>query len=141
MSIQALSIDQMKHLQEFGLDTSKASACYVVDDSKAYKPILCLSGDESEYLDATSYSVPAFILDDIIDLLPKKIKCEPLVPDFYLYINYQDMRISYAYSDKSGYTWLNPSATIENGNLIEAAYKMLCWCIERGHIKINKKEK
>ena len=29
MSKQVLDIEQMKHLQELGLDTSKASMCYV----------------------------------------------------------------------------------------------------------------
>lgn len=74
MSKQVLDIEQMKHLQELGLDTSKASMCYVVDDSKAYKPILCVSGNESEYLDAISYSVPAFTLQDIIDFFPRRLR-------------------------------------------------------------------
>lgn len=136
MSKQVLDIEQMKHLQELGLDTSNASMCYVVDDSKAYKPILCVSGNESEYLDAISYSVCAFTLQDILDLLPKQIVAGSSGYTYNLDINYEKNYIAYSYTDGNGYVWLNQSFRI-NDNLIEAAYKMLCWCIENEHIKRN----
>lgn len=121
MSKQVLSIDQMKHLQELGLDTSKASMCYVVDDSKAYKPILCVSGNESEYLDAISYSVPAFTLQDIIDFFPVNIDGYVLSigKKGVAYNRYDDLETKVGKGDRE---------------LIDAAYKMLCWCIENKHI-------
>lgn len=121
MSKQVLSIDQMKHLQELGLDTSKASMCYVVDDSKAYKPILCVSGNESEYLDAISYSVPAFTLQDIIDLFPVNIDGYVLSigKKGVAYNRYEDLETKVGKGDRE---------------LIDAAYRMLCWCIENKHI-------
>lgn len=121
MSKQVLSIDQMKHLQELGLDTSKASMCYVVDDSKAYKPILCVSGNESEYLDAISYSVPAFTLQDIIDFFPVNIDGYVLSigKKGVAYNRYEDLETKVGKGDRE---------------LIDAAYKMLCWCIENKHI-------
>lgn len=121
MSKQVLDIEQMKHLQELGLDTSKASMCYVVDDSKAYKPILCVSGNESEYLDAISYSVPAFTLQDIIDFFPVNIDGYVLSigKKGVAYNRYEDLETKVGKGDRE---------------LIYAAYKMLCWCIENKHI-------
>lgn len=121
MSKQVLDIEQMKHLQELGLDTSKASMCYVVDDSKAYKPILCVSGNESEYLDAISYSVPAFTLQDIIDFFPVNIDGYVLSigKKGVAYNRYEDLETKVGKGDRE---------------LIDAAYKMLCWCIENKHI-------
>jgi hypothetical protein len=121
VSKQVLDIEQMKHLQELGLDTSKASMCYVVDDSKAYKPILCVSGNESEYLDAISYSVPAFTLQDIIDFFPVNIDGYVLSigKKGVAYNRYEDLETKVGKGDRE---------------LIDAAYKMLCWCIENKHI-------
>lgn len=121
MSKQVLDIEQMKYLQELGLDTSKASMCYVVDDSKAYKPILCVSGNESEYLDAISYSVPAFTLQDIIDFFPVNIDGYVLSigKKGVAYNRYEDLETKVGKGDRE---------------LIDAAYKMLCWCIENKHI-------
>lgn len=121
MSKQVLDIEQMKHLQELGLDTSKASMCYVVDDSKAYKPILCVSGNESEYLDAISYSVPVFTLQDIIDFFPVNIDGYVLSigKKGVAYNRYEDLETKVGKGDRE---------------LIDAAYKMLCWCIENKHI-------
>ena len=112
MSKQVLDIEQMKHLQELGLDTSKASMCYVVDDSKAYKPILCVSGNESEYLDAISYSVPAFTLQDIIDFFPVNIDGYVLSigKKGVAYNRYEDLETKVGKGDRE---------------LIDAAYKML----------------
>lgn len=121
MSKQVLDIEQMKHLQELGLDTSKASMCYVVDDSKAYKPILCVSGNESEYLDAISYSVPAFTLQDIIDFFPVNI-------DGYV-LSIGKRGVAY-----NRYEDLETKVGKGARELIDAAYKMLCWCIENKHI-------
>lgn len=141
MSKQVLDIEQMKHLQELGLDTSKASMCYVVDDSKSYKPILCVSGNESEYLDAISYSVPAFTLQDTLSLLPKKITASEhqcsVQGDFFLYIDYEYPEISYSVLDD----WcpgLNELKTVyinKDTELIDAAYEMLCWCLENGYVE------
>lgn len=122
MSKQVLDIEQMKHLQELGLDTSKASMCYVVDDSKAYKPILCVSGNESEYLDAISYSVPAFTLQDIIDFFPVNI-------DGYV-LSIGKKGVAY-----NKYEDLETKVGKGNRELIDAAYKMLYWLIENGYIE------
>lgn len=155
-TLNVLSLERMRYLQETGLNIVTASAWYWIVRNGIYDhasnqyifpeepDYISLKLQPYVFMDDVAIRkvecIPALTLDDIIDLLPKKIKCEPLVPDFYLYINYQDMRISYAYTDKRGYTWLNPSATIEDGKLIDAAYKMLCWCIDRGFIETNKKQ-
>lgn len=132
MSKQVLSIEQMKHLQELGLNTSKASMCYVVDDCNSFNPILCISGQESEYLDAVSYLIPAFTLQDILDLLPKNIKDDKGF-EYFLAIHIFDNNWNVVYS-----LYNEILVTINYFNseyLIDAAYEMLCWCIKNKYIK------
>ena len=91
-------------------------------DSKAYKPILCISGNESEYLNAISYSVPAFTLQDIIDFFPVNIDGYVLSigKKGVAYNRYEDLETKVGKGDRE---------------LIDAAYKMLCWIIEKGYIE------
>lgn len=69
MKNQVLSIEQMKHLKELGVDTSKASMFYVpkLEPKGAY----CLLNVKPTPIIPF---VPAFTFHDIIDLLPKEIK-------------------------------------------------------------------
>lgn len=135
MSKQCLSIEQMLHLQELGLDTSKASAYWhrvvrlntdkVVTDwfVSFNKHTPCLAAMKVE-------SINTFTLQDILNLLPDKIdRC---------YMLYMWERLRYwaiAYVDKEN---LGIYKFFSDTNLIECAYKMLCWCIENGYIETNK---
>ena len=123
MNKKVLSIEQMKHLQELGLDTSKASMCYVVDDCNSFNPILCISGQESEYLDAVSYPIPTFILQDILDFLPDEIKNEE-GNNYFLTIT------KYTCTWEIDYELIS----FDSKNIIDAAYEMLCWCIKNKYI-------
>lgn len=150
MSKQCLDIEQMKHLKELGVDTSKASMVLLYKDDE---------GNEMDWDDVQSeLSHPepmemfkelydaetgnydhsyrkycgVFTLQDTLDLLPDKIdKCCTL--DMWKSsgrwtIAYVDVDSSEIYED------------FRCNNLIECAYKMLCWCIENGYIKTNKEE-
>lgn len=134
MSKQCLNIQQMQHLKEFGVDTSKASMCYVVYDSNTRKPILCINGDESDYLDDISYSLPAFTLQDILDLLPSEIECKEEPITYHIEIAFDGdgvWEISYTRN----------SHVLEyfyHENFIEVAYEMLCWCVENGYVETKK---
>lgn len=143
MRQQVLSIEQMKHLQELGLDTDDASmrwekrtrmfngdlrvGHWILDLNI---PIILKDYHEIEL-------IPTFTLQDILELLPKQITAEPLIHTFSLFIDYQHSEIHYACVHKGGYTNLNPTFEIKD-NLIDAAYELLCWCIENGYIETKK---
>ena len=75
-------------------------------------------------------TVPAYSLQDIIDMLPLSICVNGMEGTLNVgkkgisYIHYGSLHCLHNESDRK--------------NLIDAAYKMLCWCIGNGHKKANK---
>ena len=122
-SKQVLSIEQMKHLQELGLDTSDASMCWCcflgnIEEEwelEIYENVL------NQKRDSTFWeTLPTYTLQDILDKLPESVQ----VYDLYIF-------------KKVGLWWLKYVDVTNNGTvhlekmprLIDAAYYMLCWCI------------
>lgn len=132
MSKQVLSIEQMKHLHELGLDTSKASMQYVADNND----IIFVVPKECEYhikdVEDGYIICDALTLPDILDFLPYKIVTS------YLNIGKKsfsgDILFYIEYSNFGGYA----ISCFRNDSLIDAAYEMLCWCIEKGYIPTDK---
>lgn len=120
---QVLSIEQMKHLQELGLDTSDASMCVEWRESDESKKVVT-SLDADTYYD---YYHETYTLQDIINKLPESI----LIYDLYIFkqaglwvFQYIDV------DDETFHTETMPG-------IIDAAYYMLCWCIEKGYVKVK----
>lgn len=141
MSKQVLDISQMRHLKELGLDTSKASMHYWIITNGEYSQevgeyvfseeptctILMLYPYEftNDAAIRRVEDVPTFTLQDIIDLLPSTIEgCE-------LEIH----KVSVCYFDYESSRLLIYKV---NQSLIDAAYEMLCWCVEKGYLPTNK---
>lgn len=133
---QCLSIEQMQHLKELGVDTSKASVYWhrilrlntgkvVTDWFKSFnKSELCLASMKVE-------TVPTFILDDILDFLPKKLQHryeDYELTAFYCHMAYE-WKVQYLNNDISFMDYKSGE------NLIDAAYEMLCWVIENGYLE------
>lgn len=113
MSKIALSVDQMKHLEALGIDTSRASMSY-----------LCVSGEwELRYADAACREVfsqdyrPAFILSDLFDVLPPVIRRGDVVaPLHVLYLQGGRVHVYYG-----------PILAVPVcGSLLNALYSLLC---------------
>lgn len=137
MSKQVLSIEQMKHLKELGVDTSKAMMCYrrrardFRGEEKVGRWSLVINQPIIVSNFETYEELPTFTLQDILDILPKEVKDDEGFK-FVLKIEYGPVRrvwyIGYYYDD-----------VVFNGNLcrgenlIDAAYEMLCWCAEHGY--------
>lgn len=140
MSKQVLDIQQMQHLKELGVDTSKAGMALVYRNK--YGDIVdwnIVDKDVHEYgigqYNSYIRSIyGAFTLQDILDLLPKKLQ----------HI-YEDYELTLFYSNDS-YDWkiqyLNENVSFmdykSGEELIDAAYEMLCWCAENGYVETNK---
>lgn len=129
-SKQVLSIEQMKHLQELGLDASDASMCW---HDECYPNI---SGD-MKYNYGRCYlklgnligCFPTYTLQDIIQKLPPSINICMLhiypAADLWYFV----------YMDSYTRTILS---TKYSPDIMNAAYQMLCWVIENGHLETNK---
>lgn len=128
-SKQVLSIEQMKHLQELGLDTSDASMHWqylpTVDaiingiDETEKEPTLFVSQPNMKH------EYPAYTLQDILDKLPESIQI------YDLYIFKQASLWVFKYIDVEDETLHSETMP----RLIDAAYYMLCWCIGKGYVK------
>lgn len=138
MNDQVLTIEQMRHLKELGVDTSKGSMYwhkitntttnkvendwYIDINPTVDLPQLTLISRKLE-------TIQTFTFQDIFDLLPKNItsKDNNKVCLEIVFPNNNKWEIFYGLI-KSFF----------DEKLINAAYKMLVWCAENDYININK---
>lgn len=129
---QVLSVGQIKHLQKIGIELRNTSMLLW------YPQIL--DGIPNSVWDLSVWSeslfsednvYPAYTLQDILDKLPCFIGKEVLT--------IQKLADSYTCLYMEYYTRSMINIT-ESKELIDAAYDMLCWCIENGYVKVGKEE-
>lgn len=125
---QVLSIEQMKHLKELGLDTSDASMVFQRGSATRHEWVLHVMGYADVSLREKEF---AYTLQDILGKLPCFIGKEVLT--------IQKLADSYTCLYIEPYTRSMINIT-ESKEPIDAAYDMLCWCIENGYVKIGKEE-
>ena len=114
---QVLSIEQMKHLQELGVDTSDASMCWVAgEDADEVEWNLIIPNN---FL--LPYNIPTYTIGDLIEKLPKH---------FYI----KEAQISMVAINGSGafQVWYDkvPKSSKSDGTIKNALYKLLCWVAE-----------
>ena len=118
---QVLNIEQMKHLQELGVDTSDASMCWVTGedtftDEEEWN--LCIP---NHFL--LPYNIPTYTTGDLIEKLPKTIGI------YHLMIDWNLMRIEY-----TNWSWqesvFRECFTLNDKPLINTLYDCLCWVAE-----------
>lgn len=126
---QVLSTEQMRHLKELGIDTSKASmhwqflptADSIINGTDEVEKEPCLFVSQPNM----KHEHPAFTLQDIIDKLPFFI-------DTYV-LTLKKLASTYTCLYMEPYS-RSILVLKEGKELIGAAYDMLCWCIENGYI-------
>lgn len=134
MKNQVLSIEQSKHLNELGIDTGIASIywarrCHGSDIRDESKGKWFLSLDDKFMIVGFTYYevVPTFTLQDIIELLPDEIK---IGKELYK-LNICPLREHWCIS----YDGVIDNIMVKRDkSILEAAYKMLVWCINNGKI-------
>lgn len=142
MEKQVLSIEQMQHLQELGLDTSDASMYWArvchgsrINDNTKGKWFLSLQ-KTFQTCGFTRYeTLPTYTLQDIIQKLPLSIKPISDAGTFYLNLYYHDLSwvVDYLNNEGDGSYF-----AISSDSIMSAAYNMLCWVIENGYLETNK---
>lgn len=143
MSKQVLSIEQMQHLQELGLELKPSLVHYykVVSEDNGKWYLSLTIGDILDGSPRYRY-IPAYTLQDTIELLPSLIRIKDVdywlemgksnLPDekdtyYVMYVDFEDNR-------------LVSFGSRESHSLIDEVCEMLCWCIENGHVKTNKRK-
>ena len=139
MSKQVLDVQQMQHLQELGLDTNNASMCWLKTPNGRDLTFNdeCINNDEWINLDESLLDpVPAYTLQDVLDAMPEKIMNKS--KDYLIEIWKRDGEWT------TGYLFFDIEEDVvhlhdeTDKSLIDAAYSMLCWCIEQGYVETNK---
>lgn len=129
---QVLSVGQMKYLQKIGIELKNTSMLLwhpqILDGIPNSVWDLSVW---SESLFSEDHVYPAYTLQDILDKMPCFIGKEVLT--------IQKLADSYTCLYMEPYSRSIIKIT-ESKELIDAAYDMLCWCIENGYVKVGKKE-
>ena len=120
---QVLSREQMKHLQELGVDTSDASMCWVAGedtytDEEEWN--LCIP---NHFL--LPYNIPTYTIGDLIEKLPKSIGIGYGEYDLEMSTKGEYVEVQYE-NDYDDYTPFFCS----NLSLTESLYRILCWLAE-----------
>ena len=123
---QVLSIEQMKHLQELGVDTSDASMAYynTSRDNQSDKWILGIANIKVASVmlsNGITEMEPAYTTGDLIEKLPKHFYMEESP------INMCAINGSRAF--QAGYIKV-PKVYKRDGNIKNTLYKLLCWVAE-----------
>ena len=120
---QVLSREQMKHLQELGVDTSDASLAWFMSPKTNQWKIKAKNNFAHELLLRLSYEryIPTYTTGDLIEKLPKSIG------DYRLLIDW-DSEIVY-YQDWSGEEVLDHIGeySFTDRPIMNALYDCLCW--------------
>ena len=121
---QVFSIEQMKHLQELGVDTSDASMCWLRYDVggvvKQYVEINDVRWHE--WSRATPY--PTYTIGDLIEKLPKSDNSGDLL------IEYRNSELGYGVWDWGELYGINAQQNFKDKPLKNALYDLLCWVAE-----------
>ena len=130
---QVLSIEQMKHLQELGVDTSDASMYWIrakriigkqrnnVLDNEMGKWRLSLSKSIVHSVDWAVESVPTYTIGDLIEKLPKHFYVEAS-PISMATVNRGEVFAMEYYKVPRSYR--------QGSNIKDVLYKLLCWIAE-----------
>ena len=119
---QVLSREQMKHLQELGVDTSDASMAYynISRDNQPDKWILGIANKEVATVmlsNGIKEMKPTYTIGDLIEKLPKDVR------NYDLEIHCDFNCLGYVAASDFEYS-------IEYDRLIDGLYDLLCWVAE-----------
>ena len=121
---QVLSREQMKHLQELGVDTSEASMCWIRYDADGVVDDYVAINDEMCYEMACAVPCPTYTIGDLIGKLPKNIDGSCLLIEFCASdLGYGDWDCGELYG-------INAQQKFNDKSLKEALYDLLCWVAE-----------
>ena len=135
--MKVLSIEQITRLKELGVDVNslRVKAHFSYNFNEVTIQSIGLNGSSISYRLASSETINMVTLEDVFDLLPKEI----VVKKVSYQLNWNPLNGSLRYDNMYGDegTILYGCCYIEEEGILDAAYDMLIWVIENGHLKTN----
>ena len=127
---QVLSIEQMKHLQDLGVDTSDASMVWVKqepsqnsDDEFIPWKVFVFKDWMKYYIGAETF-IQTYTIGDLIEKLPKSDNSGDLL------IEYRNSELGYGVWDWGELYGINAEQNFKDKPLKNALYDLLCWVAE-----------
>ena len=144
MAKQVLSIGQMQHLQELGMELKDTMLYWIVFKVGNEKNFVTTRENAMEVIDESCGMLPAYTLQDVLDALPVQVEI-PLHPEKGKYelrikrMVFNEYKVMYAvvYEQQDYIDWI---VLYSDKVLIDAAYELLVWCIENKFVETNKNE-
>lgn len=129
MKKQVLTIDQMKRLKAFGVDTSIASMYWTYPVAPEHIARLTPVGEKGNLKswEEREYGIGAFTLQDLLEIIPPRLEKKYM---FILYKVAPDYICEYSYSSSD--STLN---TAPVGAILDTVYEMLIWVVEHNYIQ------
>ena len=128
MKSQVLSVKQMQHLQELGVDTSKAKMCWCkFNDNLFVMPI-----SETNIGQGVWEMTTTFALQDMLEMMPKTILFNEDVYHFEMLKGNE--RYTICYGRVNDDNELAYCVIITEPNILTCAYEALCWLAENNYI-------
>ena len=118
---QVLTIEQMKYLQDLGVDTSDASMCWLdFEDNEPMEVAVFVPQIMLGY--ATCKIYPTYTIGDLIEKLPK-----------HFYIKEASIFMGTLNGSGAFEVWYDkaPKSHKMDGNIKNALYKLLCWVAQK----------
>ena len=147
MSKQVLDVEQVKHLQELGLELKETMLYWArcVDNNPRaathYGKWVLTKGNSAQTVGLMHWEfIPAYTLQDVLDALPKYYHIANIGwTKLSIHVHTtKEWEIGYVYTDElSKYAY---QCRKTEKNLIDAAYELLVWCIENKFVETNKNE-
>lgn len=134
---QVLDIKQMQHLQELGLELGETLLYWARETNTQpraanhYGKWVLVKGKGQASVGMTRWEyVPAYTLQEVLDALPSTVLHDRQI--YELDINMCNESIEYM---KTSINDVLVGLRFTQISLIDAAYSMLCWCIENRYVK------
>lgn len=136
MKEKVLSVEQMQHLKELGVDTSKASMCWyaIYETLPNWYNELNIRDD---VFDKNYPSVPTLTLQEMLEMIPESITSDNTLYHFELLKLGSSYSIGYkgiVDENDGDYNKIEYHILLWDKNLLTCAYETLCWLAENNFI-------
>lgn len=132
MSKQVLDIEQIEYLSVLGIDTSDATLCWC-ENLKEGTTELQINNDLS-YSEGWIKATPTFTLEELMEYLPNYIdNGNGSISVLQIELASPQRNRMWAVSYINTTTFVKTCYCMKN-DLIDAAYGVVCWCLENGYV-------
>ena len=131
MRNQVLSVEQMLNLKRLGIDISSAGMCWCSPTGNEKWELEIHEDVINQKRNSAFWEIiPTYTLQDILDKLPHYLNPFPSKQILFAWMIEKD---AIAYRNVEDIDDCLKHFT--DDLLIDAAYEMLCWCIENGYVE------